>query len=94
MAELNVKLEELRLATPVQDETEEDQTSAINQIGNEKTALGESRKVLEELLLGIQAAAADMRKQGRVVNNFGDRNEGIQVGVNYGGISGITFGKK
>ena len=78
------------------DETEADRAGAISQVAVEQTILGESRKLLEELLSGIHAAAVNARKdqaQAQVVNNFGGQNEGMQIGVSYGAISGITLVK-
>ncbi|KAK4446468.1 hypothetical protein QBC34DRAFT_411739 [Podospora aff. communis PSN243] len=95
LTEVNAKLGALCMAKQEEDETETDQASAISQVAVEQTVLGESRKLLEELLAGIQAAAANARKdQAQVVNNFGGQNEGVQIGVSYGAISGITFGGK
>jgi septal ring factor EnvC (AmiA/AmiB activator) len=95
LAEVNAKLGALCMAKQEEDETETDRASAISQVAVEQTVLGESRKLLEELLSGIQATAANARKdQAQVVNNFGGQNEGMQIGVSYGAISGITFGKK
>jgi hypothetical protein len=95
LAEANAKLGALRLARQDEGETEADRTGAISQVAFEQTALGVSRKLLEELASGIQTAATNVQKgQARVVNNFGNQNEGMQIGVSYGPISGITFGKK
>ena len=95
LAEVNAKLGALCLAKQEQDETEADRASAISQVAVEQTVLGESRKLLEGLLSGIHTAAAKARKdQAQVVNKFGNQNEGMQIGVSYGAISGITFGKK
>ena len=96
LAEVNTKLGALCLARQEHDETEADRTAAISQVAVEQTALGESRKLFEELLTGIQAAAINARKdQAQVVNNtLGSLNEGMQIGISYGAISGITFGKK
>ncbi|KAK4179435.1 hypothetical protein QBC36DRAFT_74157, partial [Triangularia setosa] len=94
-AEAHAKLGALCLAKTEADETEADRTSAISQVAVEQTVLRESRKLLEELLSSIHTAAANARKdRGQIVNNFGDRNEGMQIGVSYGAIGGITFGKK
>ena len=95
LAEANVKLGALCLAKKERDETEVDRTSAISQVAVEQTFLGESRKLLEELRSGIHTAATNARKdQARVVISFGTQNKGMQIGVNHGAISGITFGKK
>ena len=95
LAGVNAKLGTLCLAKQEQDETEADRTSAISQVAVEQTVLGESRKLLQELLSGIHTAAANARKDNaQVVNNFGGQNEGMQIGASYGTISGITFGKK
>lgn len=95
LAEVDAKLGALRLAKTEQDETEADRASAISQVAVEQTVLGESRKLLEELLSGIHTAAADARKdQAGVVNNFGNQNQGMQIGEFHGTMSGITFGKK
>ncbi|KAK4031844.1 hypothetical protein C8A01DRAFT_51205 [Parachaetomium inaequale] len=95
LAEVNTKLGALCIAKQQEDETEADRTSAISQVAVEQTVLGESRKLLQELLSGIHTAAANARKDNaHVVNNFGGQNEGIQIGASYGTISGITFGKK
>ena len=95
LAEVNTKLGALCMAKQEEDETEADRTSAISQVAVEQTALGESRKLLEELLSGIHTAAANVRKDhAQVVNNFGGHNQGMQVGVSNAPISGLTFGKK
>jgi hypothetical protein len=94
LAEVNAKLGALCLAKRDPDETADDQAGAISQVAVEQTALGESRKLLEDLLVGIEAAAANTRNdQARVVNNFGNLHQGIMLGVNHGAISGIVFGK-
>jgi septal ring factor EnvC (AmiA/AmiB activator) len=94
LAEVNTKLGALCMAKQEEDETEADRTSAISQVAVEQTVLGESRKLLQELLSGIHTAAANARKDNvQVVNNFGGQNEGMQIGASYGTISGITFGK-
>lgn len=93
--EVNARLGALCLAKQNQGETAADQACAISQVAVEQTALGESRKLLEELLSDIQITAANAQLGcAQLVNNFGSRNEGIQIGVSYGAISGITFGKK
>jgi septal ring factor EnvC (AmiA/AmiB activator) len=95
LATVNAKLGALRVAKQAQDETEADRISAISQVAVEQTVLGESRKLLQELLSGIHTAAANARKDNaQVVINFGGQNEGMQIGASYGTISGITFGKK
>jgi septal ring factor EnvC (AmiA/AmiB activator) len=95
LAGVNAKLRALCLAKQEQGETEADRASAISQVAVEQTALGESRKLFEELLSGIRTATANARNdQARVVNNFGSQNEGMQIGVFNGTMSGITFGKK
>ncbi|KAK4148824.1 leucine zipper putative tumor suppressor 3 [Chaetomidium leptoderma] len=95
LAEVNANLGALCLAKREQDETEADRASAISQVAIEQTVLGESRKLLQDLLSGMHTAAVNARKdQGQVVNNFGGQNEGMQIGVSYGAISGITFGRK
>jgi hypothetical protein len=79
LTEVNVKLGALCLAKQEQDETEADRASAISQVTIEQTLLGESRKLLEELLSGIYTATVNARKdQAQVINNFG--NQGLQVG--------------
>ncbi|KAH7127261.1 hypothetical protein EDB81DRAFT_907414 [Dactylonectria macrodidyma] len=95
LAEVNAKLGAICLARQEQGETEADWISAISQVAVKQTALSESRKLLEELLSVIQTAAANARTdQGRVINTFGDGNEGMQIGVSHCTISGITFGRK
>jgi hypothetical protein len=94
LAEANAKLGALCLAKKEQDETKADRASAISQVAVEQTVLGDSRKLLKELLSGIQTAAANTQKdRAQVINNFGDQNEGMQIGVNHGAIS-FTSGKK
>ena len=94
LAEANVQLRTLSLAEDP-DDTADDQASAIRQAAVEQKALGGSRTLLEDLLKGIQAAAADARNdKAQVVNNFGSQGEGMQIGVNHGGISGISFGAR
>lgn len=89
--ELGAKLEVLNLAEPDEGETEADQISATRQVAMEKKALGESRKVMEELLSVIRTAAANTQAiQGHTVT-FGSHNTGQQVGVNNGTFS-ATFG--
>ncbi|KAK4118434.1 hypothetical protein N657DRAFT_651277 [Parathielavia appendiculata] len=62
------------MAKQLEDETEADRVGAISQVAVEQTALGESRKLFEELLSGIYTAAANAWKdQAQVVNNFGAR---------------------
>ncbi|KAL8369547.1 hypothetical protein RB595_000060 [Gaeumannomyces hyphopodioides] len=93
LAEVNAKLGALCLAKLDEGEMEADRASATSQVAVEQKALGESRKVLEELLSVIQTAAANARAgQGPTVT-FGSHNQGQQVGVNSGTISG-TFGGK
>jgi septal ring factor EnvC (AmiA/AmiB activator) len=95
LAEVNAKLGVLCLTREDQDETEADWTSAISQVAVEQAALGESRKLLEELFSEAQTATANSRKhRARAVIEFGNQNKGLQIGVSYGAISGITFGKK
>lgn len=90
-AEVGAKLEALTLAELDEGETDADQTSATKQVAMEKKALGESRKVFEGLLSVIQTAAANAQAgQGPTVT-FGSHNQGQQVGVNSGTITG-TFG--
>lgn len=73
-----------------EDETEADRFGTIGQVAIKRTILAESRELLEELLSGIQAAAANARKdQAQVVFNFEGQNEGVQIGVSYGAISAI-----
>jgi septal ring factor EnvC (AmiA/AmiB activator) len=94
LAEANAKLGALCLAKTEQDETEADRVSAISQVAVEQTVLKDSRTLLDELLSGIHTAATNARKdEARVVISFGNRNEGMQIGVSHGAISGITFGK-
>jgi septal ring factor EnvC (AmiA/AmiB activator) len=95
LAEANANLEALCLAKAEQDETEADRASAISQVEVEQSVLKNSRALLDELLSGIHIAATNAREdQARVVISFGRQNTGMQIGVNHGGISGITFGKK
>lgn len=62
LAEMNAKLGALCMAKQEEDETEADRTSAISQVAVEQTFLGESRKLLKELLSGIKTAAANTRE--------------------------------
>lgn len=95
LADVNAKLGALCLAKTEQDETEADRASAISQVAVEQSVLRESRKLLDGLLSGIHTAAANARKdQARVVNNFGNQNEGMQIGEFNGTMRDITFGKK
>lgn len=60
------------MAKQEEDETEADRTSTISQVAVEQVVLGESRKLLQELLSGIYTAAANVRNdKAQVVNNFG-----------------------
>ncbi|POR32819.1 Uncharacterized protein TPAR_07000 [Tolypocladium paradoxum] len=95
LAEVNAKLEDLCLAGQDPGESESDQACAVSQVAVEKTALSASRELLQELLSSTQAVAAKTRSgQDRIVNTFGHQNQGMQVGVSYGAISGITFSPK
>lgn len=89
--ELHAKLKALINAEPDEGETEADQMSATKQVTMEEEALGESRKVMEELLSVIQRAAANTQASQGHTATFGSHNTGQQVGVNSGTISG-TFG--
>ncbi len=91
---MSTKLSTLCIAKAGSGETAEDKDSAVSQIAEEQTVMGGSRKLLEDLLFGLQATAANVRKeQPQVINTFGDLHQGMQFGVNHGAISGITFGK-
>lgn len=95
LAEVSAKLGTLCLAKQGADETAEDQAGAISQVAVEQKALGESRTLLDDLLKGIQTAAADAQKdKAQVVNRFGSLGEGMQIGVNHGSIRRISFGGK
>lgn len=92
LAEMNSKLGQLVLAKQHQSETEADRTDAISQVAVEQTALSGSRRLLEELLLGIKIAAANAQSTKQEVRiQFGDQNKGSQTGVNHGTINN-TFG--
>ena len=62
LAEVNAKLRALCMARQEEDETEVDRAGAISQVAVEQTVLGESRKLLEELLSSIKAVAENARK--------------------------------
>lgn len=94
LAEMSTKLGTLVLAKSEQSETEADRTDAISQIAAEQTALGASRKLLEELLLSIQAAAANAQgTQAGVRIQFGDYNKGSQTGINHGTVNNTFNGR-
>lgn len=95
LAVVDTQLGELCLADAGEAETETDRVDAITQASATRVALGTSRSLLEELLSRAQAAVwTASQENGKTVNNFGGQNEGMQIGTNYGAISGITFGKK
>lgn len=93
LVELGAKLDALISAEPDEGETEADQMSATRQVMMEKKALGESRKVMEELLSVIQRAAGNAQASQRYTVTFGSHNTGQQVGVNNNnGTFSTTFG--
>ncbi len=95
LSEVNANLGKLCLAKQDENETEIDRQDAITQAAVTQSALGDARKLLEALLSGVKAATREaLQGQGRVVNNFGSHNEGMQIGTNYAAMSGLTFGKK
>lgn len=92
LAEVNAKLEALQLGRQEEGETTGDRASAISQVAAEQTALDASRKLLQELLSGVQAAATNAPlAQSGPRNTFGSQGKGFQIATNYGGISGISF---
>ncbi|KAL7946162.1 hypothetical protein V8C42DRAFT_322642 [Trichoderma barbatum] len=95
MAELNTKLGALVLAKREQGETEADRTDAISQVAAGQSALSASRNLLEELLSGIQTAAAANAQSTRLGVNirFGDQNKGSQTGINHGTVNN-TFNNR
>ncbi|PTB40448.1 hypothetical protein M441DRAFT_48280 [Trichoderma asperellum CBS 433.97] len=94
LAEMNTKLGALVLAKREQNETEADRTDAISQVAAGQTALSVSRNLLEELLLGIQTAAANAQSTEPGVNiQFGDQNKGSQTGINHGTVNN-TFNSR
>lgn len=103
LAETAARLNELQLAAGAgagasNDEAEAaDKAGAVGQVEDERAALAVSRELLKELLSQIRSEgdnAARRDQDRRVVNHFGSQNEGFQIGVSHGPISGITFGKK
>lgn len=89
LTEMNAKLGSLVLAKQNQSETEADRTGAISQVAVEQTALGESRKLLEEILWTTQAHGC----QSGLKIQFGNHNQGAQAGINHGTISS-TFNNR
>ncbi|KAJ9155745.1 hypothetical protein NKR23_g2027 [Pleurostoma richardsiae] len=89
------RLEALRLAGTARDETDADWAATVAQVEAELSTLSTTNRLLQELLVKTQTTASRARGgHDRVVNHFGAHNEGMQLGVSYGSISGLTFGKK
>lgn len=85
LAEMNTKLGALVLAKQHQSETEADRSDAISQVAVEQTALSGSRRLREELLSCMQAAAANAQStQPGFSILFGEENKGSQTGINHG----------
>jgi hypothetical protein len=92
LAEITAEVGTLVLARKDHSETDADRTDAISQVTVEKDALDTSRKLLEELLVNIRAAAANSPSGHDKVNvRFGDHNRGAQTGINHGTVYN-TFG--
>lgn len=73
LGQMGAKLGALCLARPNGGDADADRASAINQGAMEQKALGESRQLLKELLLVIQAAAASARASRGTTATFGCR---------------------
>jgi hypothetical protein len=89
LTEMNAKLGSLVLAKQNQSETEADRASAISQVAVEQTALGGSRKLLEEILWTTQGHGC----QSGPKIKFGNHNQGSQAGINHGTINS-TFNNR
>jgi ABC-type phosphate transport system auxiliary subunit len=100
MAKVENNLEDLRLTNTGKESVlnTEDKDNALEQIRGERTALDCSRKLLQELLLKIRdelipRATSESQDRSPIVT-FGNTNNGFQIGVSNGPISGISFGVK
>lgn len=75
---------------------EEDVRSTVQQLEEERAALGCSRGLLETLLLKARedavAEAASRKQKQSITITFGNTNRGFQTGIINGGVSGLTFG--
>lgn len=99
LAEVERSLEELRLVGGHQDnnDDEEDEESAESQLLEEAEALKAAQSLLPALLARLESGKLEeMERQSRRTNtnvSFGDQNNGFQIGVNDGSISGVTIGR-
>ena len=102
----NVRLREVEtslakmkdVVTAQQNESENDDLmSAVSQLEEEQVALKSIQILLPELL--IRAKLEEVQKVAKAGQNttisvtFGDNNEGFQVGVSHGNISGVRIGR-
>lgn len=78
------------------DEDEEDMQGAEAQLEQQAEALKAAHILLPELLSQLSSGRFEgCGKPGRTNNvSFGDQNSGLQIGVNDGGISGVTIGQR
>jgi lipid II:glycine glycyltransferase (peptidoglycan interpeptide bridge formation enzyme) len=78
-------------------ENGEEHTTQLKQLEEDRKALGESRKLLEELLAEchetVFQAASESHARTTTVT-FGSHNSGFQSGIINGGVSGLTFGAR
>jgi hypothetical protein len=100
---LESKLEELNLSSDDDKEAgpKEGKAEALQQLEEERKALGASRTLLDELLSKAQEdavakAAAKSQDSSTTVTTvtFGDQNSGQQAGVINGGVHGAVFGSR
>jgi hypothetical protein len=99
---LESKLEGLNLSSDDDDEEaspKEGKAEALQQLEEERKALGASRTLLDELLSKAQEhavakAAAKSQDSSTTVTTvtFGNQNSGQQAGVINGGVHGAVFG--
>ena len=72
--------------------------NAVQQIEEERAALGCLHKLLKTLLLkereeALAEAVSKIQKQSTEMT-FGNNNSGFQAGIINGGVSGLNFGVK
>jgi cellobiose phosphorylase len=97
---LGSRVEELQLTSDDQqaDESTKSRAEALRQLEEERKAIAETRKLLDELLSKVQeeavarVAGENQSRSTSVI--FGDQNSGFHAGTISGGVSGLSFGGK
>lgn len=103
LAVLESKVEELDLSSDDDEEAgdKEGKAEVLQQLEEERKALGASRTLLEKLLSKAQEdavakATAKSQDSSTTVTTvtFGEQNSGQQAGVINGGVHGAVFGRR